>query len=103
MSRLAGKVCVITGAKGGIGAATAALFAREGATVVGVDLADDGPGDFALGCDVADERAVRELFATVRERCGHVELRLPALDVPTVRCWPSPRLSSLSVCWARWP
>ena len=54
MSRLAGKVCVITGAKGGIGAATAALFAREGATVVGVDLADDGPGDFALGCDVAE-------------------------------------------------
>ena len=74
MSRLAGKVCVITGAKGGIGAATAALFAREGATVVGVDLADDGPGDFALGCDVADERAVRELFATVRERCGHVDV-----------------------------
>ena len=74
MSRLAGKVCVITGAKGGIGAATAALFAREGATVVGVDLADDGPGDFALACDVADERAVRELFATVRERCGHVDV-----------------------------
>jgi NAD(P)-dependent dehydrogenase (short-subunit alcohol dehydrogenase family) len=74
VSRLAGKVCVITGAKGGIGAATAALFAREGATVVGVDLADDGPGDFALACDVADERAVRELFATVRERCGHVDV-----------------------------
>jgi NAD(P)-dependent dehydrogenase (short-subunit alcohol dehydrogenase family) len=74
VSRLAGKVCVITGANGGIGAATAALFAREGATVVGVDLADDGPGDFALACDVADERAVRELFATVRERCGHVDV-----------------------------
>jgi NAD(P)-dependent dehydrogenase (short-subunit alcohol dehydrogenase family) len=74
VSRLAGKVCVITGAKGGIGAAAAALFAREGATVVGVDLADDGPGDFALACDVADERAVRELFATVRERCGHVDV-----------------------------
>jgi NAD(P)-dependent dehydrogenase (short-subunit alcohol dehydrogenase family) len=74
VSRLAGKVCVITGAKGGIGAATAALFAREGATVVGVDLADDGPGDFTLACDVADERAVRELFATVRERCGHVDV-----------------------------
>jgi NAD(P)-dependent dehydrogenase (short-subunit alcohol dehydrogenase family) len=74
VSRLAGKVCVITGAKGGIGAAAATLFAREGATVVGVDLADDGPGDFALACDVADERAVRELFATVRERCGHVDV-----------------------------
>jgi len=36
--RLEGKVCVITGASGGIGSSTAELFAREGATVVGVDL-----------------------------------------------------------------
>ena len=30
--RLAGRVCVVTGASGGIGAATVALFEREGAT-----------------------------------------------------------------------
>ncbi len=36
--RLAGKVCVITGAAGGIGGATATVFEREGARVVGVDL-----------------------------------------------------------------
>ena len=46
--RLEGKVCVITGAAGGIGAAAAELFAREGAIVVGVDLAEDSPGDLAL-------------------------------------------------------
>ncbi len=40
MGRLEGKVCVITGAAGGIGAAACALFAEEGATVVGVDLRD---------------------------------------------------------------
>jgi NAD(P)-dependent dehydrogenase (short-subunit alcohol dehydrogenase family) len=51
MGRLDGKVCVITGAKGGIGAASAELFAREGGTVVGVDLNDDCPGDLALAND----------------------------------------------------
>jgi NAD(P)-dependent dehydrogenase (short-subunit alcohol dehydrogenase family) len=74
VGRLDGKVCVITGAKGGIGAATAELFAREGATVVGVDLADDSPGDLALACDVTDEDAVRDLYARVRERYGHIDV-----------------------------
>ena len=74
MSRLAGKVCVITGAKGGIGAASAELFAREGAIVVGVDLHDDSPGDLALACDVTDEDAVRDLYARVREQYGHVDV-----------------------------
>jgi NAD(P)-dependent dehydrogenase (short-subunit alcohol dehydrogenase family) len=36
--RLAGKVCVITGTGGSLGRATALLFAREGAPVVGCDV-----------------------------------------------------------------
>jgi NAD(P)-dependent dehydrogenase (short-subunit alcohol dehydrogenase family) len=72
--RLEGKVCVITGAKGGIGASAAELFAGEGAIVVGVDLAADSPGDLALACDVTDEDAVRALFARVREEYGHVDV-----------------------------
>jgi NAD(P)-dependent dehydrogenase (short-subunit alcohol dehydrogenase family) len=72
--RLEGKVCVITGAKGGIGAATAAAFSREGATVVGVDLAEDSPGDLALACDVTEEDAVREVYARVRSQYGHVDV-----------------------------
>jgi NAD(P)-dependent dehydrogenase (short-subunit alcohol dehydrogenase family) len=37
--RLEGKVCVITGTGGGMGRATALTFAREGASVVGCDVA----------------------------------------------------------------
>jgi NAD(P)-dependent dehydrogenase (short-subunit alcohol dehydrogenase family) len=75
MSRLDGKVCVITGAASGIGAETAALFGAEGATVVGVDLRDDSPGvDLALACDVADEDAVRSMFAQARGELGRIDV-----------------------------
>jgi NAD(P)-dependent dehydrogenase (short-subunit alcohol dehydrogenase family) len=36
--RLAGKVCVVTGTGGSMGRATALMFAREGASVVGCDV-----------------------------------------------------------------
>jgi len=72
--RLSGRVCVVTGASGGIGAATVELFRREGATVVGVDLQPDAPGDLALQADVTDEDQVREAYRTVRERLGHIDV-----------------------------
>jgi len=72
--RLAGRVCVVTGASGGIGAATVALFQREGATVVGVDLQPNSPGDLALEVDVTDERQVREALQHVREQFGRIDV-----------------------------
>jgi NAD(P)-dependent dehydrogenase (short-subunit alcohol dehydrogenase family) len=47
---------------------------EEGATVVGVDLADDSPGDLALACDVTDEDAVAGLYARVREEYGRIDV-----------------------------
>jgi len=38
MDRLKGKVCIITGASGGIGACAAVKFAKEGATVYALDI-----------------------------------------------------------------
>jgi NAD(P)-dependent dehydrogenase (short-subunit alcohol dehydrogenase family) len=72
--RLDGKVCVITGAAGGIGGASAEAFAREGARVVGVDLAPGAPGELSLQVDVTDDDAVRAMYARVREELGRVDV-----------------------------
>jgi NAD(P)-dependent dehydrogenase (short-subunit alcohol dehydrogenase family) len=72
--RLEGKVAVITGAAGGIGAATVEVFQREGATVVGVDLQEGAPGDLALAVDVTDEDAVRGMYARVAGEYGHIDV-----------------------------
>jgi NAD(P)-dependent dehydrogenase (short-subunit alcohol dehydrogenase family) len=72
--RLAGRVCVVSGALGGIGAATVECFQREGATVVGVDLHPDSPGELALQVDVTDEQQVSDCFKTVRERFGRIDV-----------------------------
>jgi NAD(P)-dependent dehydrogenase (short-subunit alcohol dehydrogenase family) len=73
--RLEGKVCVITGAAGGIGAATAAAFRAEGAQVVGVDLREEIEGvDLAVACDVSDEAAVREMYARARGEFGRLDV-----------------------------
>jgi NAD(P)-dependent dehydrogenase (short-subunit alcohol dehydrogenase family) len=72
--RLEGKVCVITGAAGGIGAASAEAFAGEGARVVGVDITEGAPGELSLRADVTDDAAVRDLYARVREELGRVDV-----------------------------
>jgi NAD(P)-dependent dehydrogenase (short-subunit alcohol dehydrogenase family) len=75
MARLDGKVCIVTGAASGIGAETVRRFKEEGATVVGVDLREDSPGaDLALACDVANEDAVRGMFAAVRSRYDSIDV-----------------------------
>src|SRR5918999_45672 len=74
MGRLDGKVCVITGAASGIGAETARLFKEEGATVVGVDLAEDAEGDLTIQADVTDEQQVRDMYARAREDYGHIDV-----------------------------
>jgi NAD(P)-dependent dehydrogenase (short-subunit alcohol dehydrogenase family) len=52
--RLEDKVCVITGAAGGIGSASVAVFEREGARVVGVDVLEHNQGTLSLQADVTD-------------------------------------------------
>ena len=74
MGRLDGKVCVITGAASGIGAESARLFGEEGATVVGVDLAEDSVGDLAIAADVTDEEQVKAMYAHRAEEFGRIDV-----------------------------
>jgi NAD(P)-dependent dehydrogenase (short-subunit alcohol dehydrogenase family) len=72
--RLDQKVCVVTGASGGIGAATVELFKREGARVAGADLAEGAPGDLSLRVDVTDEEQVRAMYETVLAELGRIDV-----------------------------
>lgn len=67
------KVCLVTGAAGGIGAAVAAAFAREGAVVVAVDL--HAPGIFdSRACDISEQASVETLVSSLRERYGRIDV-----------------------------
>jgi NAD(P)-dependent dehydrogenase (short-subunit alcohol dehydrogenase family) len=72
--RVEGKVCVITGAAGGIGAESVALFREEGAKVVGVDLQEGSPGDLSLAADVTSEDDVRAMYAHAKEEFGRIDV-----------------------------
>ena len=72
--RLKGKVCVITGAASGIGLESARLFAEEGATVVGVDLAEGAEGQLSIVADVTDEEQVREMYIRTVNEFGHIDV-----------------------------
>ncbi|MFF9014226.1 SDR family NAD(P)-dependent oxidoreductase [Streptomyces sp. NPDC014870] len=77
--RLAGRVCVITGAASGIGRATALLFAREGAHVVAADLDEerlatlDAAAVRVVG-DVSREGDARRMITAAVERFGRLDV-----------------------------
>jgi len=83
MGRLDGKVCVITGAGGGMGREATLLFSREGARVCAADVdqslveqtAAEADGDvLAVRCDVADEDDVTAMYRSTAERFGGVDV-----------------------------
>jgi 3-oxoacyl-[acyl-carrier protein] reductase len=71
--KLQDQIAVITGGASGLGAAIAARFAAEGARVAVADLQPTA-AHISIVTDVADSRAVAQLFAAVAERLGPVDI-----------------------------
>ena len=81
--RLKGKSAIITGAARGIGAAFAAAYVREGATVAIADIdmvraeqtaKSIGPSAFAIRLDVTDQSSIDNAIAEVEKRCGGIDI-----------------------------
>ena len=79
--RFTDRVALVTGAGRGIGAATAQLFAREGAKVAVSDLDENpakevaGPiGGLAIACDVSDRAQVESMVQRTVKEFGRLDV-----------------------------
>ena len=85
MAHVEGKVVVVTGGGAGIGRATAALFAHEGAQVVVTDIKEgegretvdkitaDGGAALFLAHDVASEEQWKQVLAAAKDHFGGID------------------------------
>jgi 2-hydroxycyclohexanecarboxyl-CoA dehydrogenase len=88
MGRLSGKVAIITGGAGGIGAATGRLFCEEGCRIVLVDVTAEALSDVAgrirsdvpgaeileIAADVGDESVARSIVEKTLDAYGQLDV-----------------------------
>jgi NAD(P)-dependent dehydrogenase (short-subunit alcohol dehydrogenase family) len=83
MQRLTGKVAIITGGAGGIGAATAERFVQEGARVVMADIDENkarqlatqiGSPAKAMYLDGSDEKSVKSVCEQTAREFGRIDI-----------------------------
>ena len=83
LTRLDGKLAIVTGGGSGIGEATAKVFAEAGATVVVIGRRSEllervakEIGGHAMVCDVSDQVQVRKMFAQALKISGQIDILL---------------------------
>ena len=83
MTRLDGKVAIVTGAASGFGAETARMYVAEGAKVAVADINEAGAKDvagslgaaaFAIKCDVSSRADIDALVKATLERFGRIDI-----------------------------
>jgi len=83
MSKLAGKIALVTGGNGGIGLATAKRFVAEGATVfitgrrkeqLDQAIREIGNGAIAIQGDISNLADLDRMFASIREHSGRLDI-----------------------------
>ena len=80
---LTGKICIVTGGTGYLGAENVKVLKDFGATVVVADIraaeerwagAAQPMGDMFVACDVSSSESIRECFKTVYDKYGHIDV-----------------------------
>jgi NAD(P)-dependent dehydrogenase (short-subunit alcohol dehydrogenase family) len=65
---LAKRTVIVTGAAGGIGQATVALFQRHGWFVIGIDRTEEAAPDRSIVCDLSKTDQIERAFASIEDR-----------------------------------
>ena len=101
MTRVAGKIALVTGAASGLGEAITQLLAREGATVVLADVNDaagkrvvreikaQGGSGLYVHLDVAKEEDWSNAMALVRKRFGQLNIAVNCAGTNIARSFPT--------------
>jgi len=104
---LKGKTVLITGASGGIGGATARVFAKEGAKVIihyfrneekARKLASElNTETLVVGADLSDEKQVEKMFKEIEEKWGRIDILVCNHGI-----WPEEHVEIVNMDYSRW-
>ena len=104
---LKGKTVLITGASGGIGGATARVFAKEGAKVIihyfrneekARKLASElNTETLVVGADLSDEKQVEKMFKEIEEKWGRIDILVCNHGI-----WPEEHIEIVNMDYSRW-